>query len=322
MRVLLTGNLGYIGPVVTAALKRAGHEVMGLDTGWFLPNLAAPPEWPEEQVFGDIREDGLFLSADAIVHLAGLSNDPMGALNESLTERVNLDGTLNLIASHPDIRHVIVSSCSVYGAAEMATEETPVAPQTAYATAKAAVDYYVQRRNLRGLNAVSLRLGTVYGWSPGMRLDLVVNRMTYDATHGLGITVTGNAARPLTHIEDVASAIVFMLDRPETGVFNVVGENWRMRDLAETIAWATKAKIREQDTGSGDARDYMASAAKLEALGWQSEWGVGDALADLLRAGHILGLGSPFRYERLHALKDLIRSGYLDSDLRHERIAA
>jgi len=319
MRVLLTGNLGYIGPVVTAALKRAGHEVMGLDTGWFLPNLAAPPEWPEEQVFGDIREDGLFLSADAIVHLAGLSNDPMGALNESLTERVNLDGTLNLIASHPDIRHVIVSSCSVYGAAEMATEETPVAPQTAYATAKAAVDYYVQRRNLRGLNAVSLRLGTVYGWSPGMRLDLVVNRMTYDATHGLGITVTGNAARPLTHIEDVASAIVFMLDRPETGVFNVVGENWRMRGLANTIARATGATITELQSGP-DQRDYSASGAKLDALGWQSEWGVGDVLADL--SERVVNVGPPARYERLHALQALIRSGYLDSDLRHERIAA
>ena len=315
MRVLVTGNLGYIGPVVTRHLKAAGHYVVGLDTGWFLPNLASLPEWPDEQYFGDIRdEDGRGM--DAIVHLAGLSNDPMGNLDPALTHAINFEGTCNLLARW-DSRHVIVSSCSVYGTADMATERTEPHPISQYAVSKAAVDDFAR---VMMLNRVSLRLGTVYGWSPGHRLDLVVNRMTYDATHGLGITVNGNAARPLTHIEDVARVIVFMLDRGETGVYNVVGENWRMRDLADLISQANRATRVIEKPAAADLRDYAASGDKLLGLGWQPASGVADVLPDLIP--RTAALGTPSRYVRLDALRNLIASGYLDSDLRTERIAA
>lgn len=320
MRVLVTGWAGYVGPVLIRRLREAGHYVIGLDTGWFLDRYAGLPVYPDEAVFGDIREPAYEGDVDVVVHLAGLSNDPLGDLDPILTNEINAVGTQWRIRDRLEARHVIVSSCSVYGTAEMATEETPVAPLTEYAKAKADVDRWAfSLSSYRSPNAVSLRLGTVYGWSPGHRLDLVVNRMTYDAVHGLGITVNGNAARPLVHVEDVARAIVFMLDRPETGIYNVVGENWRMGDLAETVAWATKAQIRKA-APSADARDYQADGSKLRALGFDTEWGVGDTLADLAELSVRLGVRS--RYERLNAIRNLIDSGQLTSDLRRKETAA
>lgn len=333
--VLVTGWGGYLGPVVVRHLREAGHYVIGLDTGWFLPQYAAVPAYPDEAFYGDLRDKRLtdwlgglrvkdFLGPTAIVHLAGLSNDPLGQMDGALTRAINVEGTLNLIGAAKYTRHVIVSSCSVYGTAEMATEDRPTQPLTAYALAKDLVD--MEAPSLAE-NAVSLRLGTVYGWSPGHRLDLVVNRMVYDATHGLGITVNGNAARPLVHVEDVARAIVFMLDRPETGIYNVVGENWRMAALADEVAHrvheATGKRPRVKTVpADADQRDYAADGSKLRTLGLNFENSVTHTIPDL--AAKSLALGGPrSRYERLSAIRNLISSGALTPDLRRkESIAA
>lgn len=326
MRVLLTGNLGYIGPVVTAALKAAGHYVIGLDTGWFLPNYASLPVWPDEQIPGDLRDVIGLPRADVVVHLAGLSNDPLGDMDKKLTSDINVRGTLRIADGYPESRHVVVSSCSIYGSADMATEETRPNPLTAYAVAKHFVDFSLMAHvgdAPRGsyFNAVSLRLGTVYGYSPGHRLDLVVNGMTYDAVHGLPITVHGNAARPLVNVEDVARSIVFMLDRPETGVFNVVGENFHMADLASVISKFTSARVRAREADV-DQRDYMADGSKLRALGWQPQHTVASTLPDLTEKSLTLS-GIPSRYKRLNALRYLIDSGELTPDLhRKEPVAA
>lgn len=317
MRVLVTGNLGYIGPVVTRALKAAGHYVIGLDTGWFLPNVAALPVWPDEQLFADIRQIERH-EFDAVVHLAGLSNDPMGAIDENLTNEINYIGTYRVLFTHMDARHVIVSSCSVYGANEMATEESEPNPLTMYAKCKASVDAFA--RDIVDVDprfeSVSLRLGTVYGYSPGHRLDLVVNRMTYDAVRGKGITVNGNASRPLTHVEDVASAIVFMLERPETGIYNVVGENYKMVDLGYAVSDFTKAKLMLR-AGGADQRDYAADGSKLRALGWEPQHTVVGSLPDLAaKTADLPGIYT--RYERLTALKKLIASGAITPDLRRK----
>ena len=319
MRVLVTGWAGYIGPVVIRHLRAAGHYVVGIDTGWFLRDYAELPEYPDEAIFGDIRRVlAPRPQADAVVHLAGLSNDPLGDLDPALTAEINFAGTCGLIQQDWSRRHVVVSSCSVYGTAEMATEETDPNPLTRYAAAKAAVDY-----SLSGLSsdAVSLRLGTVYGWSPGHRLDLVVNQMVYDAGRGRGISVNGDAARPLVHVEDVARAIVFMLDREERGVYNVVGENWRMGALGESIAAATKAMIHHGPP-SADQRDYSASGDKLRALGWEPRHTVASTVPDLLVKSY--GLGVPWRYKRLHSIQRLINDGVLTPDLyrNKESVAA
>ena len=317
MRVLVTGWAGYIGPVVIRHLRAAGHYVVGIDTGWFLRDYAELPEYPDEAIFADIRNAPLVNGIDAVVHLAGLSNDPLGDLDTALTTDINIGGTYSMLAHYPSARHVVVSSCSVYGTADMATEETPVAPLTHYAKAKAQIDDMVAKYRF---DAVSLRLGTVYGWSPGHRLDLVVNQMVYDAGRGLGVTVNGDAQRPLVHVEDVASAIVFMLDRKERGIYNVVGENWLMADLGAWVAGITKAALHRHPA-SADQRDYSASNAKLRALGWRPECNVASTVPSLFAKSRSLRMAS--RYKRLASIQKLIREGVLTPDLyRKESVAA
>ena len=319
MRVLVTGWAGYIGPVLVRRLRAAGHYVIGWDLGIFLPQYVEPPEWPDKVRFVDIRDADLWPErVDAVVHLAGLSNDPMGNLDADLTHAINVNGTLGVFDNYRNSRHVVVSSCSVYGTSKMATEDDTPAPLTHYAMGKAAVDKAVQFAVTHDEDAVCLRLGTVYGYSPGHRLDLVVNRMSWDAVNTGYVRATGNAARPLTHIEDVASAVLFMLDRPETGIYNVVGENYRMHDLARAIARyaATDAVL---DPPGADQRDYMADGSKLRALGWESQHTVAGSLPVLMQ--HTITL-PPRTYERLPALRALMQRGYLDKNLRHQEAKA
>jgi nucleoside-diphosphate-sugar epimerase len=324
MRVLVTGFAGYLGPVIVKRLLDAGHYVVGYDTGWFLPNYAETPVWPDKVRLADIRDIGLWPEkVDAVVHLAGLSNDPMGALDEHLTADLNVVGTLTAVATLPLARHVVVSSCAVYGATTTATEETPVHPLTAYASGKARVDAALHDAiSTLTHNVVSLRLGTVFGYSPGHRLDLVVNRMVYDAVNnGCYVRATGNAARPLVHVEDVADAVEFFLTkRPDViGIVNVVGENVRMHDLARRVAAYAEVDLDLQPPGA-DQRDYMASGAKLAALGFTPKRTVEGSLPVLFEK--TIGL-PPGQYQRLPALQRLIASGRLTPDLRTpQRIAA
>ncbi len=162
-QVLVTGCLGYIGPVVTRRLHEAGHRVIGLDLGLFTSQHASMPEWPDSVFFGDIRE-GTGALAPVVVHLAGLSNDPMGELDPELTTSINIRGTIRLIREMARSRHIFVSSCAVYGAqAKTATEETRPRPLTTYARGKAMVDGFAPEISR---NVLSLRLGTVYGPLP------------------------------------------------------------------------------------------------------------------------------------------------------------
>lgn len=319
MRVLVTGWSGYIGPVVTRALRDAGHWVIGLDTGWFLPNFAEPPEWPDEVIFDDIRRLPN-VNVDAVVHLAGLSNDPLGDLDSGLTATINDRGTTRLLNLYHAKRQIVVSSCAVYGGTGvLATEETPPVPLTAYAKAKLAVDSYARRYDWQAdvhgwpsLNVASLRLGTVFGYSPGHRLDTVVNRMVYDASRGGPVTARGNALRPFVHVEDVASAIVFMLGRPATGIYNVVGENMRIPELGRAVAWFAGVDLDLAPTDA-DARDYGATATKLMSLGWAPKRSVEGSLPVLFeRTFSLPDAEWPDRYIRLNALKRLIDRGRLD----------
>jgi nucleoside-diphosphate-sugar epimerase len=312
VRVLVTGWAGYLGPHVVRLLRERGHYVIGLDTGWFLANYAEPPVYPEIAYFDDLRDFRRNHAFDAVVHLAGISNDPIGDLDPDLTDRVNYAGTVELMLATESARQVFASSCSVYGTAEMADEETETGPLTAYARTKAFVDDYLSEF---GVNWASLRFGTLYGYSPGHRLDLVVNRMVYDATRGRGITVYGNAARPLTHVEDAARAIVQAVESPlMRGIYNVAGENWRMQALATAVQRATRALVYPKP-GGADARDYSASSEKLLATGFTFNHTVEESLPELYaKTIRLPGLAS--RYIRLETIKALQRSGYLDQSLR------
>ena len=295
MRVAVTGNLGYIGPVVVRRLKEAGHTVVGIDTGWYLNEHVSPSVYPDVQHFGDIRypRPSWTAGADAIVHLAGLSNDPMGDLDPDLTNEINFLGTTGMLV--PGIRNLVISSCSVYGASPdiVSIESSPTNPLTAYARAKLAVDSYLgQMGDLVGISDwVSLRLGTVWGYSPGHRLDLVVNKMMHDALYTGKIAASGNASRPIVHVEDVADAVLFFLTaKYAKGVFNIVGENVRVYEVAEKVAavadyhlnsWIGKRTVIEAQTPTADARDYRASNSRAYSLGWEPNYELNDGLSDL-----------------------------------------
>lgn len=272
MRILVTGSEGYIGPVVVKALRERGHKVLGYDTCWF-------GRWSEADalVIGDIR-DRLVRHEwpDVVVHLAGLSNDPLGDLSPALTSAINQWGTIDLIgAGNGATRHVVISSCAVYGARQdLATEDSDVAPLTAYARAKAMVDAWVMRNTY---NTMVLRLGTVFGHAPNHRLDLVVNRMVFDALENGGVRVQGNAARPLVHVDDVASAVVWAAEGRRHGIYNVIGENVRMKDLGRDVASFADVPIKYEDAGA-DARDYQASGQKALAAGWAPSRSVAGSL--------------------------------------------
>ena len=310
--VLVTGNLGYIGPIVVRRLKAAGHYVGGLDLGWYTSQHVTMPDWPHHQRFADIRQADSLPSV--VVHLAGLSNDPLGALSPELTKDINEEGTLRLVRLLPRARHVVISSCAVYGhSEEVADEGTIPNPLTEYARAKAAVDAGLEYAK----EAVSLRLGTVYGPSPGHRLDLVVNRMVYDATHGRGVTVHGSQWRPFTHIEDVAEAILRAVeDRDLTGIRNVVGQNMRIDSLGRLVSVATGASLTTND--SPDKRDYRARTLYPDWMEYRHT--IADSLPELIDFTRDLP-GLPSRYERLHTIKGLIAAGRLTPELK-EPIAA
>jgi nucleoside-diphosphate-sugar epimerase len=261
MRVLVTGSAGYCGPVVVRRLKEAGHTVVGYDTEWFGRDTEST--W---SVRGDIRDPLVHPDwPEVVVHMAGLSNDPMGELDTALTHDINYQGTAGMLwRFDKSRRQIVVSSCAVYGQCEgVATEQTLANPQTAYALNKHLIDRdWIELRN-----AISLRLGTVFGVSPNLRLDTVVNRMVFDAVNGGPVTTYGNAGRPLVHIEDVASAIAWAVEGDATGIYNCVGENVRMRDLGRAIASFAGIRLEQKD-GGADTRDYMASGEKLLKAGW------------------------------------------------------
>lgn len=298
MRVLVTGNLGYIGPVVVRHLKEAGHYVVGLDRGWYIAQYAGEPEWPHVQRFTDIRkhDEAYARQFDAIVHMAGLSNDPIGDLDPDLTRGINYAGTIGWLT--PGVRNVILSSCSVYGSTDgIATEATPLLPLTAYADSKARVDAYAAGFLSKPGEWASLRLGTVFGYSPGHRLDLVVNRMMHDALNKGRVLATGNAARPLVHVEDVARAVVHFVEQREWyGVYNIVGDNIRMHALGEAVASFCGVPHVKVESGP-DARDYMASAEKARLAGWTPTRTVEGSLPVL--AEKTLSLPKDRIYERL-----------------------
>lgn len=318
MNILVTGALGYLGPVIVRSLKAAGHRVTGLDVGWFLHSHAEAMDFPMDVLFYDIREPWATVlpAYDAVVHLAGLSNDPVGNLHPNLTVRINYKGTIDLMRAQPNARHVFVSSCSVYGANEMATETSLTDPLTPYAKSKAMVDEWLDANRI---NAISLRLGTAYGYSPGHRLDLSINNMVHDAVTGFPVKVNGNnPSRPFVHVEDIATAIGWALGNDSRGVVNVVGENCKMYDVASVIADFCGAPIIYEQ--SPDKRDYMADGSLLRAMGWSPRHTVESTLPVL--AERTINL-PPGAYNRLRTLTRLIDAGILTPQLtRKEAVVA
>ena len=286
MRVLVTGNLGYIGPVLASALMRAGHEVQGYDSALFahvathsLPAIAS-------QTIADLRDTRALRHAiercDAVIQLAAMSNDPLGELDADVTRQVNLDATVTAIDLAGQRPLVFYSSASVYGMnTELCAEDTAVNPLTLYSELKVAAE----RVAVRHPNALVLRNGTVHGPAPVLRGDLLLNAMVAAAvaTGEIVLTTTPATMRPVVDVRDLAALTVGLLERGVTGLFNSAATNVSVGEAAEVVARITGARVTERHDGA-DPRNYAMNTTKLDCVvdAWWRPRPLEDSIADLM----------------------------------------
>ena len=279
MRVLVTGHHGYIGSVLAPFLAAAGHDVVGLDTELYRGcDFVEESTWFSGRV-ADVRDvtPADLAGFDAIVHYAALSNDPLGDLDASLTEDINRDGTLRLAQAAREAgvrRFVFASSCSMYGASgtdEALDEQAPLRPLTPYAESKVRAEEGLFALAGPDFAPVSMRNATVFGVSPRLRLDIVLNNLAAWAhtTGRIRLLSDGMAWRPLVHVEDVARATLALLDAPEEQMrgeaFNVGTEeqNYLVRELAEMLS--SGHRLRDRDRRRILGRPALLPSGFLEA---------------------------------------------------------
>ncbi len=339
MRVLLTGHDGYIGAVMIPMLQQAGHEVLGMDSHLYGRCAFGAYEDPVDSSARDIRDpDSVDLSdCDAVIHLAAISNDPLGSLNPDCTYEINHRASVELArrAKAAGVgRFLYSSSCSVYGATDteqILDESAEFRPVTPYAKSKVMVEGDVSAFADDNFHPTHLRNATVYGVSPRLRGDLVVNNLVGWAltTGDIYLKSDGTPWRPLVHVEDVCRAFIAVLDAPveviHNEAFNVgrTEENFRISEVAELVHKALpETKITYADGAGPDPRCYRVNFDKIaNALpGYQPTWTVPRGIDQLVSAYRKAGLTREDlegpRYQRVKQIKTLLDSGQLDSDLR------
>jgi nucleoside-diphosphate-sugar epimerase len=344
MRVLLTGQQGYVGAVVAPSLVAAGHDVVGLDTMFYGDCDFFPPPSAVPLLQLDVRDvtSSDLEGFEAVVHLAGLSNDPLGDMNPELTYDINLRATLSLARAARAAgvrRFVFASSCSMYGTSgpdEWATEGAPLKPLSAYAESKARAEEGLSALADDGFSPIFMRFATAYGLSPRLRLDLVVNNlMAWAFTTGkVRILSDGTPWRPIIHVGDMAESIRLVLEAPVEEVhsqaFNVGAnsENYQVRDLAEIVRdTVPNCTIEYAGSGDPDPRSYRVDFGKFSGAfpQFRVAWTARSGARELLEAYRAFGLTFEAfegeRYVRLRRLNGLRAIGALDDDLRWRSLA-
>jgi nucleoside-diphosphate-sugar epimerase len=293
MKIFVTGTDGYIGALLAVKLLQDGHDVVGFDTGFYRSGwLFNDPSYFDrtaETLCGDVRRISAdtLKGMDAVVHLAELSNDPLGESDRAVTFDINHQGSLRLAEAAREAgvpRFIYTSSCSVYGVpdADVVSESSPVNPQTAYAECKVLVERDVGAMTSDDFTTVFLRNATAYGISPRMRFDIVLNNLCGVAwtTGKIAMTSDGTPWRPIVHIEDICTAIRCCLGAPREviagQVFNVGSneENYRVREIAETVRDVfPDCELSFGDSG-GDNRSYRVDFDKIHAQipGFSCSW--------------------------------------------------
>lgn len=336
MKILITGTEGYIGSLLAPFLLQRGHDVVGMDTGFYKVGWLYNGTNLTARAFNkDIRQvTGADLQGvEAIVHLAELSNDPAGQLNPDVTFEINHRGSvrLALLAKSCGIsRFVYTSSCSVYGVAadgEM-TEESPLNPQTAYATCKTLVERDVRLLSDADFSPTFLRNATAYGASPRMRFDIVLNNLSGLAWTTKEITMTsdGTPWRPLVHVLDICQAIACTLEAPREVVHNQIfnvgdtAANYRVKEVAEIVAEVFENCQLTFGSNGSDNRSYRVSFEKINSLlpNFKCSWNARDGARQLLELFSRIALSREtflFRgFTRLKQLEYLLQTKQLDQN--------
>ncbi len=339
MRILVTGSEGYIGAVLMPMLIEGGHDVVGLDTCYlthrhFVPGLASY-ELIKKDIRDITRED--LKGFETIIHLAALSNDPMGALNPQLTDDINHKAsvkTAELARAEGVSRFIFSSSCSIYGAgqSDKLNEENDFNPLTAYARSKVDTERDLNALATDDFSPVYLRNGTAYGLSSRMRFDLVLNNLTgWGYTTGkVTLLSDGTAWRPLVHIRDISAAIVACLEAPRRLIHNqafnvgVQNANYQIRTIAEEVANVVPdSTVTFADGVEADTRNYNVSFEKIHTVladYFSPSWEIKDSIEEIYQAGKETNLTFEVfdgpEYMTIKGLKKLLAENKLDDQLR------
>jgi nucleoside-diphosphate-sugar epimerase len=336
MRILVTGSEGYLGSLLAPELSRRGHDVTGLDTGFFKNGwLYRGTDRSVYTVDRDVRTvtrehlEGF----DAVVHMGELSNDPLGDLLGDLTYEVNHKGTVRLatLAKAAGVQRFIhMSSCSVYGVADGVVDEgSPVNPQTAYADCKALVERDVSALADDDFSPTFMRNATAFGASPRMRFDIVLNNLSGLAhtTRRISMTSDGTPWRPLVHARDIGKAIRCALDAPREIVHNQVynvgsnEQNYQVREIAETVAAAFPGCVLEFGAPGPDNRSYRVNFDKIhsELPGFSCDWDAATGARELAEIFSSIDLDQATftgrGHTRLAQLEYLLRTKQVDAEL-------
>ncbi|MGI8510479.1 MAG: NAD-dependent epimerase/dehydratase family protein [Gemmatimonadaceae bacterium] len=334
MKVLVTGTEGYLGSLLAPLLMQRGHDVTGLDTGyykegWLYNGTRLTPRTLNKDL-RDVTADDL-AGVEAVVHMAELSNDPAGQLAPHITHEINHKGSVRLAElakAAGASRFVYTSSCSVYGVAtsDYVNEESPVNPQTAYAVCKTLVERDVAPLADDSFSPTFLRNATAFGASPRMRFDLVLNNLSGLAwtTEEIAMTSDGTPWRPIVHALDIGKAIACTLEAPRDVVHNQifnVGDtqnNYRVREIAEVVAGAFPSCRLSFGQSGADNRSYRVAFDKIHkalpefSCEWDATRGA-QQLRDLFERIDMTGdVFNARPFTRLKELEYLLRTGQID----------
>lgn len=338
MNVLVTGSHGYIGSVLVPMLAKNGHKVTGLDTDYYRKCTFTGEVKEIPTIYKDIRDVKMedLKNIDAIIHLAGLSNDPLGDFRPTLTEEINSQASINLAHMAKKVgvkRFLFASSCSNYGSAgnDFLDEEAPFNPVTPYGISKVKVEEALEKMADDQFSPTYLRASTAYGVSPRLRFDLVTNNLTAWAftTKKIFLKSDGSPWRPIVHVNDIALAYLSVLNAEKKLVHNeafnvgMTSENYQIREIAILVRdIVPNCEVAFASDAGPDKRNYRVNCDKICRTlheykpQWTARRGIEQLYAEYKKVGLVLEEFEGPRFMRIAHIKQLLEKGELDENLR------